>query len=406
MSRRLIVLMLSTIALPMWLVTPSDALSQEQKSAADEKPSPEDALKADPDDLQAWRGFINEKMSNVVKLMGEDKFDEAETALNAAGETAASLKPTTANGESMQTTFARYVTAYGQRIEIGRTPLDDLKRKAEKDPESNLSNVMTKYTMLLTPLVRDKPDDAEKLIEEARAYFESVAEKNPDSKSVKSVMAGMSRAFATYERYIEIAKKHQALIGQDALPLGPNVRAWANGEPISDADLKGKVVLLDFWAIWCGPCIATFPHLNEWNAHYSHDDFQIVGITNYYNYRWDEEQGRPVRPRPKPPTTAKSDDEKASDEADAKEKEKDDSVVTPEEEREMLAKFAKKHSLEHPFAIEKEARTIARHYAVSGIPQAVLIDRKGKVRMIKVGSGDANAAALDAMIEKLVAEKP
>jgi uncharacterized spore protein YtfJ len=41
---------------------------------------------------------------------------------------------------------------------------------------------------------------------------------------------------------------------------------------------------------------------------------------------------------------------------------------------------------------------------VTGIPHAVLIDRKGNVRMIKVGSGEANAKALHDMVQTLLAE--
>ena len=42
------------------------------------------------------------------------------------------------------------------------------------------------------------------------------------------------------------------------------------------------------------------------------------------------------------------------------------------------------------------------YYGVSGIPHAVVIDREGVVRMVKVGSGDANAKAISAMLEKLI----
>jgi hypothetical protein len=48
---------------------------------------------------------------------------------------------------------------------------------------------------------------------------------------------------------------------------------------------------------------------------------------------------------------------------------------------------------------------VRKEYKVQGIPTAVLIDRKGVVRMVKVGSGEKNAKALDKKIKELLAEK-
>lgn len=44
------------------------------------------------------------------------------------------------------------------------------------------------------------------------------------------------------------------------------------------ADLKGKLVMVDFWASWCAPCKASFPWMNEMQAKYGARGFQIVGI--------------------------------------------------------------------------------------------------------------------------------
>jgi hypothetical protein len=70
----------------------------------------------------------------------------------------------------------------------------------------------------------------------------------------------------------------------------------------------------------------------------------------------------------------------------------------------MLAKFAEHHNLHHRFAIQKD-RTLAEFYAVSGIPHVVLIDREGKVRLIRVGSGEKNAQDISEMLEKLIADR-
>lgn len=53
------------------------------------------------------------------------------------------------------------------------------------------------------------------------------------------------------------------------------VEQWLSAEP----DTKGKFVLIDFWATWCGPCRRVIPELNEWQEKYK-DKLVIVGISD------------------------------------------------------------------------------------------------------------------------------
>jgi thiol-disulfide isomerase/thioredoxin len=60
----------------------------------------------------------------------------------------------------------------------------------------------------------------------------------------------------------------------------PRVKLWnLNQTPFSLDSLKGKVVVLDFWASWCIPCRASFPFLNGIQARYGPQGFQVIGLT-------------------------------------------------------------------------------------------------------------------------------
>jgi thiol-disulfide isomerase/thioredoxin len=63
-----------------------------------------------------------------------------------------------------------------------------------------------------------------------------------------------------------------------------------SGTPASLASMKGKVVLVDFWATWCKPCVETMPELQKLHDKYSSKGFSVVGVSI------DEKGARDVEP--------------------------------------------------------------------------------------------------------------
>jgi cytochrome c biogenesis protein CcdA/thiol-disulfide isomerase/thioredoxin len=61
-------------------------------------------------------------------------------------------------------------------------------------------------------------------------------------------------------------------------PQVANIDAWINSPPLKISDLKGRVVLIDFWTYSCINCIRTLPYLKNWYAKYHHNGFDIIGI--------------------------------------------------------------------------------------------------------------------------------
>jgi thiol-disulfide isomerase/thioredoxin len=69
--------------------------------------------------------------------------------------------------------------------------------------------------------------------------------------------------------------KHAALEGKPMPKL--DLAGWVNGQVKPEA-MKGKVVVVDFYATWCGPCMAAIPHNNELLKNYKDKGLVIVGV--------------------------------------------------------------------------------------------------------------------------------
>ena len=65
------------------------------------------------------------------------------------------------------------------------------------------------------------------------------------------------------------------------------VSTQLNGSPIRLSDYRGKVVLLDFWATWCAPCIAELPNVTRVYEKYQDRGLEVLGsVSNRIERRW------------------------------------------------------------------------------------------------------------------------
>jgi thiol-disulfide isomerase/thioredoxin len=66
--------------------------------------------------------------------------------------------------------------------------------------------------------------------------------------------------------------------GRQPAPELQGIDGWINSEPLTLAELRGKVVLIDFWTYTCVNCIRTFPYLKEWHEKYADSGLVIIGV--------------------------------------------------------------------------------------------------------------------------------
>jgi cytochrome c biogenesis protein CcmG, thiol:disulfide interchange protein DsbE len=126
------------------------------------------------------------------------------------------------------------------------------------------------------------------------------------------------------------------------------------GEEMTLSKLEGKVIILDFWATWCGPCRDSIPHMVQLYNSSNEKGVEILGMNL----------------------------DKGSVEG--------------------VRSFVKAMNIPYPIVLSSDE--VARNYRVQGIPTCVVIDKKGKVRHKYVGFSTAIVEQLSADAKTLLAE--
>jgi len=153
------------------------------------------------------------------------------------------------------------------------------------------------------------------------------------------------------------ARRRAKLAPFDLCPAAPELNwatQWANtdslGEARKIAELKGKIVVLDFWATWCGPCIQSIPHMNELAKKYGVKGVVFIGVCR----------------------------------ADGAEKMRD---------------IVDSKKIAYPVCVDSKGEINAA-YAVDSYPDYYIIDREGRVR-----GADVNSSSLESALDALLLQK-
>jgi thiol-disulfide isomerase/thioredoxin len=205
----------------------------------------------------------------------------------------------------------------------------------------------------------NKTEEALNVLAESRALAFTI----PSAKLYRKVMDIVGGSGFSEKKLMQKVESYKTA---DPAP-DLTIQEWVGREPATMESLRGKVVLLDFWATWCGPCISTFPRLRNWHEKYNGSGFEIIGITQYYG----NADGKPL---------------------------------TPLQELDFLGEFRKKYKLPYGFAVSKRGEDNAK-FDVSAYPTTILLDRSGVVRYVGIGSGAEESSNLEDMIKKLLKEE-
>jgi thiol-disulfide isomerase/thioredoxin len=248
--------------------------------------------------------------------------------------------------------------------------------------ESRESLGQEKYDALRTRLASASDAAAASLAKEhaAKAAEPKPAAPDPDDEAAVKKAQAAERALALEERQISYLKDNATLLrgpyatGTLIDHAAPAITFdWVSGDKkIHDfSDLKGRVVMVDFWATWCGPCKAAFPGIRELQSRYAGYPVTILGVTSIQGKRNVNKAGKPTH-----------------------------TEDNPAAERDLMRQFMKDMDMTWTVAYSAQS-CFNPDFGVRGIPHIAIIDASGKVRFNGLRPHPAEEAEhIDALLKE------
>lgn len=286
------------------------------------------------------------------------------------------------SGSLASNTVYVFIDTIVQKKGVGEAlaTLDDVEKNLVLEPEADYAKRMLaaeKQRNANNPNYKPKPDD-ERLKElETQGknsslsmkflFVEKRAELLMDSGRKSDAVKALDDFMATLDATSTVRRQAMGAKIQMTLPGSPAPALTferSYGEFKGLDSLKGKVVIVDFFAHWCGPCIASFPDMKKLYADYKDKGLEVVGFTTYYKYYKQERD------------------------------------LSPDVEFGKMGEFIKEHEL--PWPVVYGERTNFEAYGVTGIPHVTVIGKDGSVKKIKVGYSPDSFKEFREYIEKLL----
>lgn len=161
------------------------------------------------------------------------------------------------------------------------------KLQAGKKTEADLADELQQFDKILAAHKDEKTDDvAQVLLMKAMLYLQVLDNDEKGLELVKQLKRDYpdTKPGKASDDIVEqvnqqaAAKKIRKSLTQGAAFPDFDEKDLA-GKPLSIANYKTKVVLLDFWATWCGPCVRELPNVQKAYEKYHKDGFEIIGIS-------------------------------------------------------------------------------------------------------------------------------